>query len=226
MVEEEEQFIPETLNEQRAELLAQAKMEAESIKAVANAYRASIEEQMLQAKLDWEQECAQLSEQAQQSGFLAGFEEGKQQGYEEARGYMEEARQQVEISKDDYRKKIESAENTILHIGLKVAERILGAQLASEPESFLTVVKRALKEARDYQEVGLHIHPCHYEFLVSHKDDLLSIFPKETELYIYPDVDIHEQGCIIESANGRIDASVDIQLAEIKTKLLELLESE
>lgn len=226
MLEEEEQLIPETSNEQKAELLAQAQMEADSMKAEANAYRASIEEQMLQAKLDWEQERAQLSEQAQQSGFLAGFEEGKQQGYEEARGYIEEARKKVEISKDDYRKKIESAEDTILHLGLKVAERILGAQLASDPESFLPVVKRALKEAREYQEVGLHIHPCHYEFLISHKDDLLSIFPKETELYIYPDADMHEQGCIIESANGRIDASVDIQLAEVKTKLLELLESE
>jgi flagellar assembly protein FliH len=54
----------------------------------------------------------------------------------------------------------------------------------------------------------------------------MAIFPKDTELYIFPDDELEESSCIIESENGRMDASVDSQLQEIKVKLTELLEGE
>jgi len=136
------------------------------------------------------------------------------------------AKQTVTSSKSDYQRTIEQSEPTILEIGLKVAERILGEHLDGTSEHFISIVKRALKEAREYREVQLHVNPLHYEFLLSQKEDLLKIFPKETEVYIYPDGELSQNSCIIESANGRIDASVDQQLLEIKAKLFELLESE
>ena len=49
---------------------------------------------------------------------------------------------------------------------------------------------------------------------------------KDIDFYIYPDDELEETSCIIESENGRIDASVDSQLEEIKIKLFEMLESE
>lgn len=208
------------------QIIQQAMQEADLIVAEAKAYQESVENQLQQEKAHWEEELVQLSNQAQQSGFEAGFQEGRNQGYAEAHGLIEDAKHVVETSKEDFRRKIESSEQTILDLGLKVAERILGDHLQENPEYFLSVVKRALKEAREYREVQLHIHPCHYEFLLSQKEDLISIFLKETELYIYPDDELSEQSCIIESANGRIDASVDVQLEEIKTKLFEILESE
>ena len=43
----------------------------------------------------------------------------------------------------------------------------------------------------------------------------------ETEMYIYPDNDLAENACIIDTDGERIDASVDSQLHELKTKLFE-----
>lgn len=211
---------------EKEEIIRQAQREAEAIVAEAKAYLDLIKEQLQQEKLNWEQESVILSNQAQQSGYEAGLQEGRAQGYNEASGLIEEAIQVVNVSKEDYRKRIESSEQTILELGLKVAERILGDHLEEKPEYFLSVVKRALKEAREYREIQLHIHPSYYEFLLSQKEDLLHVFPKETELYIYPDADLTEHSCIIESANGRIDATVDAQLKEVKEKLFEMLESE
>lgn len=211
---------------EREEIIQQAQREADAIIAEAKAYKDSVENQLQQERLNWEQEVVLLSNQAQESGYEAGLEEGRVQGYNEAKGLIEEAKQVVAVSKEDYYRKIESSEHTILDIGLKVAERILGSHLEEKPEYFLSVVKRALKEAREYREIQLHIHPSYYEFLLAEKEDLLQIFPKETELYIYPDADLSEHSCIIESANGRIDATVDGQLKEMKEKLIEMLESE
>lgn len=211
---------------EREEILKEAQKEAEIIIAEAKAYKEMVESQLQQEKLNWEQEVVILSNQAQESGYEAGLQEGRMQGYNEVGGLIEEAKQVVAASKEDYYRKIESSEQTILDIGLKVAEKILDSHLEEKPEYFLSVVKRALKEAREYREIQLHIHPSYYEFLLAEKEDLLQIFPKETELYIYPDADLSEHSCIIESANGRIDATVDGQLKEMKEKLIEMLESE
>lgn len=214
------------LLEEKMMILKQAKAEAEEIVYQAKSHADSIKNEINHEKNEWENKAAILSNEAKQMGFDEGFREGQQRGYEEVGALINEAVQIVETSKLDYQKKIQSSEQTILDLGLKVAEKIIGEELSGNHDHFLAIVRTALKEARDYREIQLHVNPYYYGLLISQKEDLRKIFPKETELYIYPDPDLSEQSCIIESANGRIDASVDQQLEEIKRKLFELLESE
>lgn len=225
-IEENEPIIESFSIEERNHLIQQAKLEAEGIMEEARTNIDKMYRELSNEKLNWENEKIHLSNQARQIGFDEGIELGRNKGYEEFKDTIDHARQIVDSSKVDYINKIQSSENVILDLGLKVAERILGEHLNGQPEHFLAIVKRALKEAREYREIQLHVHPTQYNFLLLQKDDLLKIFPKETELYIYPDNDLTELSCIIESANGRIDASVDQQLEEIKRKLFEMLESE
>ncbi|GIN61525.1 putative flagellar assembly protein FliH [Robertmurraya siralis] len=211
---------------QQKEILNEAKEEANRIVAEARAFQEQVQAQLQEERNNWDEEVVRLTNQAQESGYEAGFLQGKEEGYQQMHELIEQARETVNLSKTDYHRTIEESEPIILAIALKVAERILGQHLEGQSDHFLSIVKRALKEAREYREIQLHVHPAHYELLLSQKEDLIKIFPKETELYIYPDGDLTELSCIIESANGRIDASVDQQLLEIKAKLFELLESE
>lgn len=208
------------------ELLEQARSEADSIVQDARLQADNMRNDLEQERLYWEQRKIEIAEAAKSEGFKQGLEEGRQQGYTECLDLINFSKTVVDSSKQDYLNKIESAEKTILHLGIKVAEKIIGLKLEEDEETFLAVVKRALKEAREYREIRLHVSPKHYDLLLSQKEELLAIFPLETDLYIYPDDEIQENGCIIESANGRIDASIDSQLQELKQKLLELLESE
>jgi flagellar assembly protein FliH len=212
--------------QERERILAEAQMEADRIVQEAHGYAEKIREQMDQQQQSFQLELQEMAEQAKQAGFMQGHEEGKQLGYQDAQALIDQAKETVTLSKYDYEKKVESGERTILSLALKVAEKIISDTLTGDSEVFLPIVKKALKEAREYREIQLHVHPSHYEYLLVQKEDLIRIFPKETELYIYPDSELTERSCIIESANGRIDASVDQQLDEIKRKLYELLESE
>ncbi|MDZ5473483.1 flagellar assembly protein FliH [Bacillus sp. 31A1R] len=212
--------------EEREQIIEEAKSEAQLIINEAKHHSDMLYQQLAEEKMAWDEEKVILTNQAKEMGFEEGFAQGQQVGYEEFKEQIEQAKQVVEASKQDYIDKIESSESEILRLGLKVAERILGDKISGKPEQFLSIVKRALKEAREYREVQLHVNPIHFGFLLSQKEDLVKIFPKETELYIYPDDELLESSCIIESANGRIDASVDQQLEEIRRKLFELLESE
>jgi flagellar assembly protein FliH len=210
---------------QMEEVLASAKKEAERLVEEASIQAHSIHEQVIYEKETWEQEKKAIAEDSKREGYSEGLAEGKNQGYKECQEMLSFAKEVVDSAKEDYQKHIASAEKTILNLGMKVAERIIGQKLIENESVFLSIVKRALKEAREYNEVQLHLNPIHYGFILSQKEDLLTVFPKEVDIYIYPNEDISNQSCIIESANGRIDASIDSQLEEIKRKLMELLES-
>ncbi|SIQ73821.1 flagellar assembly protein FliH [Peribacillus simplex] len=212
---------------QSDEFLNDAKQEAETLLLEAEQKAQTIAAEIQLDREQWEnQEKAMYIEQAQKEGYQQGVEDGIQKGYNEIAAEIAFAKEVVESSKKDYRHNIESSETVILNLALKVAGKIIGKQLEKDEESFLYIVKRAIKEVRDYREVQLHIHPIQYQSILSHKDELLAIFPKDTELYIFPDDELEVGSCIIESENGRMDASVDSQLQEIKVKLTELLEGE
>ncbi|WML43700.1 flagellar assembly protein FliH [Neobacillus sp. PS3-40] len=210
----------------KEEMLTKAKQEAELLVQNALLQAQSIREQIALEREAWDHEKKEIAEEAKRDGYAKGLIEGKDQGYQEYQDSLSFAKEVVTTSRKDYQQQIVSAEKTILRLGMKVAEQIIGLKLVESETTFLSIVKRALKEAREYKEVQLHMNPVHYGFVLSQKEELLAIFPREVDIYIYPDEDLSKETCIIESSSGRIDASIDSQLEEIKRKLLELLESE
>ncbi|PLR77635.1 flagellar assembly protein FliH [Bacillus sp. V3-13] len=215
-----------TVEAEKRALLADAAEQAQKLLADARSEAKSIQEEIEKQKNAWQEEKQLLVEQAMQQGYEQGLLDGREKGFAEYRESILFASGLVESSRTDYQQRVESSERTILELGIKVAEKILGKTIHDHEEEFIGIVKQAIKQARDARDVELHVNPVHYQNLLSHKEELLTLFPKETNFYIFPDDDLSEQSCLIESANGRIDASVDSQLLEIKQKLAELLESE
>ena len=223
----EEEQASEVNHTQLYEQIEQAKQEAESILNDAKEQAQTIFAEIEQAKNQWElEEKPMYLEQAQKEGYQQGKEDGTQKGYSDMTNILSHAKEIVALSKQDYEKHIESAEPIILELAIKVAEKIIGLKLNETNDTFLSIVKRTIKQARDNREVQLHVHPIQYPFILSQKEELEAIFPKNTDFYIYPDEDLLENSCIIESENGRIDASVDSQLEELRTKLIEFMEGE
>lgn len=225
-VEADEESIVYKYEPEKEQILMEAKLAAENILMEAQQKAQTIHQQLLDEEEAWQQEKLELIEEAKKEGFQMGYLDGKDQGYKEFKATISLGKEVVASAKKDYQKQIQSSEKVILQLGVKVAEQIIGNKLEENEETFLSMAKRALKEASEYKEVQLHIHPKHYGYILSQKEELLSIIPKETDIYIFPNDDLQNSSCIIESANGKIDASVDSQLEEIKTKLLEILESE
>jgi flagellar assembly protein FliH len=224
----EQQEVPQVFThteDERRRILESAVAEADNIVSKAIEEAEQIRQQAQLEQQEWDQQKSLLAEESRQLGFEQGYQEGRTQGYEEYRQTIMFAQETVDASKRDYENHIESSEKVILDLGVKIAGKIIGEKLAAD-EAFLPLVKRALKNSRDYRDIQLHIHPKHYQELLNQKDELIAIFPKDIDFYIYPDEDLEETSCIIESENGRVDASVDSQLEEIKNKLFEMLESE
>lgn len=214
-LEQEKKLILEKFQQQAHEIIQRAEQEALLIK-----------NQTLEEKQAWNEEKALLIEEAKAIGFQQGLTEGQQQGFAQYNGQLDMVNQMTADLKGEYVRYIESAEKVILDLGMKVAERILHETIEEQPEKFLNIVKEALKEVKEHREVHILVHPTQYSFVIQCKDELDAIFPSNQQCYVYADDELSEFQCLIETSHGRVDASVDSQLTELKVKLMEFVEGE
>ncbi|WP_226528284.1 flagellar assembly protein FliH [Metabacillus niabensis] len=223
-------LLQDKLNENNPEILKEASFIIQSAKNDADQMiqkameESSIIQQQIQfEKSNWDQEHEQLIEQAKQEGYAEGLELGRQEALRQYQSTIEESNQIIELSKRDYDEKIQSAENAILELSIKIAEKIIAAKLFESPNHFLPLVKKGLNEVKEYEHIKIHVHPLYYEFVLSQKDELRTLVTNDTDFYIYANAELNEHDCFIESAFGRIDVSIDTQLEQLKRKLLDLL---
>lgn len=207
-------------------LVENATNEANAIKQQAMEELERVRQQIHLEQQNWETEKVQLMEEANAQGFAKGMEQGKQAGYQDFLEHIQLSKSIVHSSKEDYQKYLYSAEKKILDLGIKIAEKILNKKIEEKEAYFFSLVKKVLKETRNQKEIQLHVNPIHYQYLLSEKEELLSLFPVQPNLFIFPDENLLQNDCMIETSTGRIDASVDTQLSMIKQKLLDFLESE
>ncbi|UFU01024.1 flagellar assembly protein FliH [Radiobacillus kanasensis] len=211
--EETKRAIKEKLDHAVAEL-DQAKQEAQ---AIIDQARQQIELE----KQQWTEERQHLEEAAKEQGFQEGFQQGEQAGRQEYEMHMEQAREIIQIAQDDAKSTVLQSEETILHLGLKAAERILHQEI-EQPEQYLSIVKAVLHEVKGQTKVAIYTNPDQYPLILSNKEELKNIVQENVELAVYPDEGLSIGSCIIESPFGRIDAGIESQLHELRNKLFDI----
>jgi flagellar assembly protein FliH len=212
------------ISQQTSYIIQTAKEEAEKLIQSALAEKTGIVQQIDYERSAWEQERVQLFEQARQEGYAEGLELGRQEALRQYQAHIEESERIVDLAKKDYDETVQSAENTILALSIKLAEKVIGSKLHESPEIFLPLVKLGLNEVKEYENIKIHVHPSFYQLLLSQKDELQSLVTNNTDMNIYANAELNVNDCFIESAFGRIDISIDTQLQQLKKQLLQLLE--
>ncbi|MGV3467038.1 MAG: flagellar assembly protein FliH [Heyndrickxia sp.] len=220
----EQEEIDPVFEMEKEKYLSQFQHKAETLIQDAERQAQIIREQMEQEKVQWMQEKQVLIEEAKRLGFEEGFLDGRNQGFEEYRSRIVEANQMVDHTKNEFIKHIEESEKVILDLGIMAAEKILCDTLKDQPEKFLSLVKQTIKEVRENQDIKIIVHPSMYPLILSHKEELDGILAGQVQCYIYGDEQFTENQCVVETENGRIDASIDSQLKILQQKLHEILE--
>lgn len=205
------------------EELKKAVEEADKIREAANAEYEQLQKKMNNEIIANQKQAEEIYKQAEENGYNEGFQHGLQEGRKQYETFIEQAKEVVLASKNDYFQRLEEAEPLIVQLSLKVAEKIIAAKLDENPDHFISLVKEVINEVREQDHVKLYIHPSWYEATLAHKQELRLLLPNCENIYIYPDAQLEENGCTIETPYGKVDASVDSQLTEIKHALLEKL---
>ncbi|WP_231416343.1 flagellar assembly protein FliH [Pontibacillus sp. HN14] len=173
---------------------------------------------------DWEEEKVKLEQATKEDAFNKGFESGEQDAFKQYESLIEKAHTIIDQATQDYYAKIADSEETILHLSLKAASKIMNQTLTERPETFLPIVRAVIDEGNNTDELRIYVHPDQYEEVLAQKSELQLILDHQAELTIYPKTNLQPFQCYMESSYGRVDVSIDSQLEELRTKLFRLLE--
>ncbi|WP_194840824.1 flagellar assembly protein FliH [Filobacillus milosensis] len=220
----------EIKQQQIEELRIKAKQELDRAKEEAN-------QLLSEAKLNIEEKYKKLEEQSHQmmneakdNGYQEGYSEGFKKGELEAERIYEEliknAQELVQQTKNDYHEKLKEAENDIIKLTISSVEKILLQKMTEDQSTYFNIIKDSLEEVIHQPEVTLNVHPGQYKFLQENIEELEELFPNKGVLTIFPNKDLSENSCLIESPFGMIDSSIDTQLHQLKIHLTDIIKGE
>lgn len=155
-----------------------------------------------------EAELARLRQAARDEGYAEGLAAGRQEG-EQACGRMKQLAESFNTTLDnlDFR-----LADMLLQLALDVARQVVAGELAARPERVLDVVNLALKEmAESSREARLLLHPDDAMLVRPHLDQVLD----KTRLRIVEDVRMVRGGCLIETPQGELDATLPARWRQV-----------
>ena len=162
------------------------------------------------------QEAARVLAKSEQER-VAAIESGLQEGYEEGLKRWNQtlagAWQARENLKTEW-------EQSMVHLSVRVAEKIIGEQLRLHPETIVAIVLEALKSVGQERQLTLLVHPDHLTMVQSHLDRLQKVAGPSRQIHLVANPEVALGGCIIESELGVIDAKLHTQLKCLEEILL------
>lgn len=160
------------------------------------------------AEADPQAELAALREAARAEGYAEGLAAGCVEG-EQACGRMKQLAESFSSTLDnlDFR-----LADMVLELALDVARQVVAGELAARPERILDVVNMALKQmAETSREARLLLNPDDAALVRPHLDQVLD----KNRLRIVEDVRIVRGGCLIETSQGDLDATLPARWRQV-----------
>jgi flagellar assembly protein FliH len=157
------------------------------------------------------------SENIKKSAFEEGYKMGLEKSEEDLAKFREEfakfmsARQEV----------FEYIAPDILEISVNVAKKIIKKELSADPQIIIDTIIDVLKSvSKNEPKVTIRVKPQAVQFLKDTIPNMTYQYGIESKISIIADPAIEEGGCIFQTNNGIVDASIDTQLEIIKKALV------
>lgn len=165
---------------------------------------------------------AEALEAARAQAFAEGFEQGRQTGAQEAREALAEAmRQQAEAQAQEHAQRVaavlaaaqdqlDAVQRTladqVLLLACDIARQVVRRELAQPLEPVRAVVEEALSLLTDAARPAvLRLHPDDAERLAPAMADALA----QQRVTLVPDARLTPGGCVLETAHGLVDGTVE-----------------
>tara|TARA_B000000557_G_scaffold264045_1_gene268293 strand:- start:1056 stop:1868 length:813 start_codon:yes stop_codon:yes gene_type:complete len=117
---------------------------------------------------------------------------------------------------------MDQARVDLLELSVKIAERILGAELKTRPQLLVGLIRSALEAAQLSGAITLVLSQKDYDLLRSKGPQVLGKLPQGLKLQLRADPELKRGDLLIESAAGRLDATLSARLQRVGASLSEL----
>ncbi|MBP2629406.1 MAG: Flagellar assembly protein FliH/Type secretion system HrpE [Firmicutes bacterium] len=177
------------------------------------------------------QEAEQMKIIAREEAVEAGYAEGHDRGYKAAKDEMinlikeanEKAERTVWLAENEIKDSVLKAESKIVEIAMAIASKVIPQHFIDVPQIILPLVRSALEKVRDQRDIVIKVSPDDYELVLMAKKEFQTMLDSDNQLTVSTDQTLTNGNCIIESANGNVDARVSTQMEAVKKAIQEVM---
>ena len=150
-----------------------------------------------------------------------GHAEGLNKGMMEAEAVIRDAEKELQEAQTKRDEILKSAEPQIVELISKILEKLVGDIHKTNPEIILHLVREGLSESAGSDNVKLRLSPDDYDYVQEHFDEI-SKEAGSKKIELVKDAALKPMDCVIETAYGNVDSSLDQQFESLKADLLQL----
>jgi type III secretion protein L len=148
-----------------------------------------------------------LKEEAEKAGFESGMEKWSAQ--------VAHLEKEIAGLREEYRK-------VIVPVAVKAARRIIGRELETNPDTVADIVATSLKSVAQHKRIVIYCNRADLEALEGQREKLKEVFENLESLSIQEREDVEENGCIIETEAGIINAQAERQWKALEDALAQI----
>ena len=150
----------------------------------------------------------------------SAFEEGYRKGLEQAGSDIEDFRKNVSAFMNAPKDVFEYIAPDILEISVDIAKKIIKKEVESDPQVLVNTIVDVLKTvSKSEPKINIRVKPQSVQFIKDTLPNIAYQFGIEAKINIISDPSIEDGGCIFQTNNGIVDASIDTQVDIIKKAL-------
>lgn len=150
----------------------------------------------------------------------AASKEGYQAGLAKAADDIEEVKNAITDFLGAKQEVFDYIAPNIMEISLDIAKKIIKREIQQDPSIILDNISEVLKGlSKEETKITLKVNPAQVSLLKIEVPSLISDNGLDAKVLIIPDENVMEGGCVVETANGVVDASIETQLAVISEAL-------
>ncbi|TWT04466.1 flagellar assembly protein FliH [Planococcus sp. CPCC 101016] len=209
-----------SLREDIEHLDAQAKLLKDQLEIQKQEAQQTIEQWWVEKREEAELEAKRLAEESALQGFQAGYDKGLATIEEQFRQKRQEMNSLIETAYSEKAQIIQQSEPFLLSLSVKIAEKVIKQELKQNEDQLLNIIKQALRQVEEAEDVMLQVALEDYPLVLPFMEELRIYVKADSELKLVPTASLTIGGCMIQTASGSYDATVDSQLEEIRRQML------
>ena len=150
----------------------------------------------------------------------SAFEEGYRIGLEKAQSDMQAFRDNLSEFMNARKDVFEYIAPDILEISVDIAKKIIKKELESDPQVLMNTIVEVLRTiSKSEPKITIRVRPQSVQFIKDTIPNVTYQYGIESKINIVADPSIEDGGCVFQTNNGIVDASIDTQVEIIKKAL-------
>lgn len=152
----------------------------------------------------------------------SAFEEGYRLGLEKSNSDIENFKNELTKFMSARKEVFEYIAPDILEISVNIAKTIIKKEIESDPQVLINTIVDVLKSiSKNESKITIRVRPQSVQIIKDIIPNITYEYGIESKINIIADPSIDDGGCVFQTNNGIVDASIDTQLEIIKKALIE-----